>query len=186
MQEVGGENASGLRVQELPPGRAVPSGRRVDARGAQDLVDGRGRDGQAQLGQLTVNAPVTPERVLARQADGEPGDAADRRGPAGLAPFAGVVFSGGEFAVPGQQRRRRHGEDLGPAPPRDEPGERGEPVGFLNSATGVELGFYAARSYSLMRPPRTGRRLICSHERSAAGWSGCGGGGGRGRGGGGA
>jgi hypothetical protein len=34
---------------------------------------------------------------------------------------------------------------------------------------------YAARSYSLMRPPRTGRRLISSCERSATGWSGRGG-----------
>ena len=33
-------------------------------------------------------------------------------------------------------------------------------------------GFYAARSYSLMRPPRTGRRLIRFRERSATGWSG--------------
>jgi hypothetical protein len=31
-------------------------------------------------------------------------------------------------------------------------------VGFQNSATGLDLGFYAARSYSLRRPPRTGRR----------------------------
>ncbi len=43
------------------------------------------------------------------------------------------------------------------------------PVGFQNSATGLDLGFYAARSYSLMRPPRTGRRLIRSWEKSAAG-----------------
>jgi hypothetical protein len=48
-------------------------------------------------------------------------------------------------------------------------------VGFQNSATGFDLGVYAARSYSLMRPPSTGRRLICSRERSAAGWSGRGG-----------
>ena len=48
-------------------------------------------------------------------------------------------------------------------------------VGFQNSATGLDLGFYAARSYSLMRPPRTGRRLIRSWERSATGWSGRGG-----------
>jgi hypothetical protein len=33
-----------------------------------------------------------------------------------------------------------------------------EPVGFQNSATVPDLGFYAARSYSLMRPLRTGRR----------------------------
>src|SRR5215467_9775958 len=46
------------------------------------------------------------------------------------------------------------------------------PVGFLNPATGVELGFHAARSYSLMRPPRTSRRLIRSWGSSAMGWSG--------------
>ena len=48
-------------------------------------------------------------------------------------------------------------------------------VGFRNSAIGPDLGIYAARWYSLMRPPRTGRRLICCWERSAAGWSGRGG-----------
>jgi hypothetical protein len=48
-------------------------------------------------------------------------------------------------------------------------------VGFQNSATGLDLGFYAAHSYSLIRPPRTGRRLIRSWERSATGWSGRGG-----------
>ena len=40
-------------------------------------------------------------------------------------------------------------------------------MGFQNSATGLVLGFYAARSYSLMRPPRAGWRLIRSWERSA-------------------
>jgi len=48
-------------------------------------------------------------------------------------------------------------------------------AGFQNSATSLDLGFYAARSYSLMRPPRTGQRLIRSWERSATGWSGRGG-----------
>jgi len=33
----------------------------------------------------------------------------------------------------------------------------------------ADLGFYAARSYSLMRPPRTGRRWIRSWERSTGG-----------------
>ena len=60
-------------------------------------------------------------------------------------------------------------------PPRSPKPWRPNPVGFQNSATGLDLGFYAARSYSLMRPPRTGRRLIRSWERSAAGWSGRGG-----------
>jgi hypothetical protein len=42
-------------------------------------------------------------------------------------------------------------------------------VGFQNSATALDLALYAARSYSLMRPPRTGRRWIRDLERSATG-----------------
>ena len=42
-------------------------------------------------------------------------------------------------------------------------------VGFQNSAIGPDLDFYAARSYSLTRPPRTGRRWIRFRERSATG-----------------
>ena len=41
------------------------------------------------------------------------------------------------------------------------------PVGFQKSATGPDMGFYAARSYSLRRPPGTGRCLIRSWERPA-------------------
>ena len=37
-----------------------------------------------------------------------------------------------------------------------------EPVGFQNSVTRADQQFYAARSYSLIRPPSTCRRLICS------------------------
>jgi hypothetical protein len=48
-------------------------------------------------------------------------------------------------------------------------------VGFQNSATGPELGFYAARSYSLMRPPRTGRRRIRFRGEVRAGVAGLGG-----------
>ena len=42
-------------------------------------------------------------------------------------------------------------------------------AGFQNSAAGPDLGSYAARSYSLRRPPRTGRRWIRSLARSATG-----------------
>jgi hypothetical protein len=45
-----------------------------------------------------------------------------------------------------------------------------EPVGFQNSGTGAGLRLYAARSYSLISPPRTARRL------SARWWSRSGGG----------
>jgi hypothetical protein len=66
VKEVGGEDPGGLRVQELLPGRAVLPWRRVDAGGAQDVVDGGRRTRGAQLGQLAVDAPVTLERVLVR------------------------------------------------------------------------------------------------------------------------
>jgi hypothetical protein len=56
--------------------------------------------------------------VLLRQADGQRGDAPNRRRAAGPVPLAGVVFPGGEPVVPGQQPRRCHREDLRPAPPR--------------------------------------------------------------------
>ena len=49
------------------------------------------------------------------------------------------------------------------------------PAGFKNSATCPDLGLYAARSYSLMRPPRRGWRWIRFLARSAGGWSGRGG-----------
>jgi hypothetical protein len=50
-----------------------------------------------------------------------------------------------------------------------------EAVRFQNSARVLTGGFYAARSYSLMRPPRMGRRLTRFRDRSATAWSGRGG-----------
>ena len=61
------------------------------------------------------------------------------------------------------------GEDVFGEQPQD------APAGSQKSTTSPDLGIYAVRSYSLRRPPRTGRRLIRSRERSAIGWSGRGG-----------
>jgi hypothetical protein len=44
-----------------------------------------------------------------------------------------------------------------------------DPVGFQNSATGVDLRLQAARSYSLISPPSTGRRMTRWRWRSRAG-----------------
>jgi hypothetical protein len=44
VQEIDRQDPGGLCAQELPPRRAIPSRRGVDARGPQDLVDGRWRD----------------------------------------------------------------------------------------------------------------------------------------------
>ena len=62
--------------------------------------------------------------------------------------------------------QRPHGGELVAGP---------DPVGCQNCASGRDLGSEPARSYSLRRPPSTGRRLTRSWERSATGWSGRGG-----------
>src|ERR1022692_752816 len=99
----------------------------------QDLPHRGRRNGEAESRQLAVDPAVSPQRILLRQPDGNAGDAPGRRGPAGLAPFARVVVLSGQSVVPGQQRRWRDGEDLGPAPAGEQPGQRGEPqpVGWL-------------------------------------------------------
>jgi hypothetical protein len=85
--------------------------------------------------------------------------------------------------VRGQERRRQWLEQAGVRDPLMRPVPVVEllklpqgvqkvglvPVGFQNSAIGPDLDFYATRSYSLTRPPRTGRRWIRFRERSATG-----------------
>jgi hypothetical protein len=102
-----------------------------------------------------------------------------------------ICEHGGEFVLPVRENRQALFEALDALPWDQVPvahsaTDRGHgrvttrtnqvmPVGFQNSATGLDLGLYEARSYSLMRPPRAGRRLIRSVARSATGWSGRGG-----------
>jgi hypothetical protein len=127
VQEVDREDPGCLGVQELPPGRARTARRRIDACGVQDLPHGRRRDPNAELGELTVDAAISPQRVLLRHPNGKTGDAPDRRGPGGLAALARVVLLRGQHAVPGQQRRGCDRKDLTPAPARYERCQRGEP-----------------------------------------------------------
>ena len=127
VQEIDGDDPGSLGVQELPPARARAPRCRIDARGMQDLPHGGRRDHHAELGQFAVDPAVSPQRILLRQADDKAGDARVFRRAAGLAAIARVVLARGQPAVPGQQRRWRHGEDFGPAPARYEPRQRGEP-----------------------------------------------------------
>jgi len=101
--------------------------RRTDARGMRDLPYGRRRYGEAELRQLAVDPAVSPQRVLLRQPNDKAGDAPGCRRTTGRALLARVVLLRGQSAVPGQQRRWRHGEDLRPAPPGEEPRQRREP-----------------------------------------------------------
>jgi hypothetical protein len=72
----------------------------------------------AGLHQLAVEPPVSPQRILPRQADNKAGDARGRRQAPRPAPPARVILARCQPAVPGQQRRGRDGEDSGPAPAR--------------------------------------------------------------------
>jgi hypothetical protein len=78
--------------QELPPHRARPTRRRIDARTAQDLPDGRRRNCHAELDELGVDPLVSPQRVLPRQADDKAGDARACRRAYGPAALARVVL----------------------------------------------------------------------------------------------
>jgi hypothetical protein len=127
VEKVDSEDPGGLGAQELSPGRARSAGSRIDARSAQDLPDGGWRDGHAEFRHFAVDPAVSPQRILLRQPNDKAGDAGDRRRPAGLAPTPRFVLARSQLAAPGQQRRWRHGEDFGPAPAGQEPGQRGEP-----------------------------------------------------------
>jgi hypothetical protein len=67
VQEIAGEDALGLRGQELGPGRARPSRRGADSGAVEDDPHGAGPDVVAQVGQFTLDAPAAPPRVLPRQ-----------------------------------------------------------------------------------------------------------------------
>jgi DNA-binding transcriptional MerR regulator len=71
----------------------------------------------------TAEAPGTPGLLGALF---PAGDAPGCQRTTGLALLAAVALSRGQSAVPGQQRRRRHAEDLCPAPAGEEPRQRGE------------------------------------------------------------
>jgi hypothetical protein len=127
VEEVDGEDPGGPGAQERAPGRARAARRRADTRSSQDFIDGGRRDCEAEFGQLAVDAAITPQRILFRHADGEAGDARNRRRAAGLAPPARVVLSRSQLAVPGQQSRWRNREDAGPVPSGYQLRQRSEP-----------------------------------------------------------
>jgi hypothetical protein len=127
VQEIDREDPGSLGCQELPPRRAGPARRRTDARSTQDLPHGGRRNCHAELHELAVDTAVSPQRILLRQADGKAGDARACVRASRLAPLARAVLPRRQPAVPGEQRRGRHGEDFGPASTRYKPRQRSEP-----------------------------------------------------------
>jgi hypothetical protein len=111
------------------------------------------------------NPQLHIKRILLRQPDDKAGNAGNRRRPAGLAPVARVELARSQLAVPGQQRRWRHGEDFGPAAAGYEPGQRGEPypVGRLvTHPAGVAAQHRVLvpeyQQLSILRPVRAGHQ----------------------------
>src|SRR6266702_5212184 len=151
------------RLQERRAAGAAARGRRAAP-----------RHSAAPAGLGRPRRPGRADPATAQKAAGAPASHARHRAP--VAPPPGqkeVDLPEPDGPAAGQHRDRhahraaRHRERLMGVP--------ADPVGFVNSATGVDLGFYAAGLYSLMRPPGTGWRVILFWEGSAAGWSGRGG-----------
>ena len=84
VQEVHRDDPGGLRAEELPLARARAARRWIDARSMQDLPHGGRRHGDAEFCQFAVDAAVSPEWILLRQANDQAGYARGRRRAPGL------------------------------------------------------------------------------------------------------
>jgi hypothetical protein len=103
VQEVGGEDAVGLGLQELAPGRAGALRGGVDAGCVEDFPDcGRG-DRVAEAGEFALDAAAAAAAVLPGQAQDDLLDGGRGCGPAGAAAPGERPFPGYELTVPGQQ-----------------------------------------------------------------------------------
>jgi hypothetical protein len=127
VDEVGGEDAAGLRGQELPPGRARAAGRGIDPGVVQDLPHRGGGDRVAEPDQLALHPPVPPCGVLRRDTDHELADRRCRGRPPGTTAARVVPLARHKPAVPGEQGRGCHREDLAPPAAGNQPRQRREP-----------------------------------------------------------
>jgi hypothetical protein len=120
-EEIRGQHAVGLGAKELRPGGTTPwSG--PQARSAQDSSHRRGRYGDPELSELTLDPDASPASVLSAETHDEVDQLVAQRRSTGatlLPPPTPLVF--GRFTVPPQQRV---GGDQEGAPPvaREQPG----------------------------------------------------------------
>ena len=136
VDEAGGEDAAGLRGQELPPGRAGTAGRGINPGVVQDLPGRGGRDRMAGPGKLTLHPPVPPRGALRRDADHELADPGRRGRPPGTPPARIIPLARDKPPVPGQQRCRGHRGHLAPPGPGNQPRQRREPQPAARLVTG--------------------------------------------------
>jgi hypothetical protein len=83
-EEVGRQNPTCLIAQELRPGRTAASWCRTEPMSSKERSDRRGRDPDAELGQLPLDPHASPPGVvLPHPKDEIPHTVRDRRPPAG-------------------------------------------------------------------------------------------------------
>ena len=127
VDEVDGDDAAGLRGEELLPGRAGTARRGIDPGIMQDLPDRGGRDRVAEPDQLSLHPPVPPRGVLRRDADHELLDRGRRGRPPGTPTARVIPLARDQPPVPREQRRRCHHEHLAPPAPGDQSRQRRQP-----------------------------------------------------------
>ena len=114
VDEAGGEDAAGLRGQELLPSRARAAGRGSDTGVMHGLPHRGGRDRVAEPDEFAWHPPVPPRWIIHRHADHELPDRGYRRRPPGTPAARVVPLACDQPPVPGEQRRRGHHEHLTP------------------------------------------------------------------------
>ena len=126
MEEVRRQDRLGLPGKERPPGLPRPPGSRVDAGVLEDLPHRRRRQLVSQPGQLAVDAPVPPARVVPRHLRHQRTDRLRSARPSRTAPRIRPPPLD-QVGVPAQQGPR--GDDqayLAEAARGQQPGQRGQ------------------------------------------------------------
>ena len=124
MEQVAGQDPMRLGTQELGPGGSGSPGCRIYTSVVQDLPDRGGADLIAEADEFTVDASITPGRVLRGQADRQGTEAGGDRWSAGSGGLGGPVARN-ESLVSAQDRR---GGDEQPesAASREQSGQGGD------------------------------------------------------------
>jgi hypothetical protein len=145
VHEVARQDPGCLRDQGLPPGRGCPAWRGREPGCGEDPADGSCADAMPEAEELTLDAAVSPPRVLPGQPPDQLADLLrDRRASGGIR-IGPLLLD--HAPVPGKQCGGCH-DPVQPQVPGEQPGERGDhgPVGPVR----FRAGDLAAQDCDLM------------------------------------
>ena len=108
-EEIAGDDARSLRVQELAPARPLAPWRRLKLRLGEQPADAGRRHPEAELGQLAADPPMTPARILAREPQYQPPNLRRQARPSAAAHRLSPLAAN-ERLMPAQKRPRSHQE----------------------------------------------------------------------------